>query len=71
VFSDGNLLGTPETKRRGLSTRKALSAFMSKPPPFSGRTPITKLMVSMAKVKRLQNEEPMYTVYIEFVLGLP
>lgn len=48
------LLGTPETRRKGRSTLKALRAFMSKPPPFSSGTPAILLMVSKAKVKRLQ-----------------
>lgn len=48
------LLGTPETRRRGRSTLKALRAFMSNPPPFSSGTPAILLMVSKAKVKRLQ-----------------
>lgn len=47
------LLGTPETRRKGRSTLKALSAFMSNPPPFSIGTPAILLMVSKAKVKRL------------------
>lgn len=46
-------LGTPETRRKGRSTLKALSAFMSKPPPFSMGTPAILLMVSRANVKRL------------------
>lgn len=46
-------LGTPETRRKGLSTLKALRAFMSKPPPFSVGTPAILLMVSRANVKRL------------------
>ena len=51
------LLGTPETRRRGLSTLKALSAFMSNPPPFStGMSPI-KWIVSIAKVKSLCGEK--------------
>lgn len=53
VFLSGILLGTPDTRRRGLRTRKALRAFMSKPPPFSMGTPAIMLIVSNAKVKRL------------------
>lgn len=56
----GVLLGTPETSRRGLSTRNALKAFISKPPPVSptgASTPLMWLMVSRTMVKSL------YTVH--------
>lgn len=58
---NGRLLGTPETRRKGRSTLKALRAFMSNPPPFSSGTPAILLMVSKAKVKRLQETSPRHT----------
>lgn len=59
------LLGTPETRRNGLNTRNALSAFMSKPPPFSLGTPAIELMVSTTSVKSLWKQvKRFFHIYI-------
>lgn len=44
------LLGTPDTSRRGRSTRKALSAFTSNPAPFPPRALAPSALVACSKI---------------------
>lgn len=51
-----HVLGTPDTRRRGRRTRKALRALTSNPPCPLRRAPSIKLIFSMMTVKTLGQE---------------
>lgn len=51
------LLGTPDTSRRGRSTRKALSAFTSNPAPFPPRALAPSALVACSKIALKSLEE--------------
>ena len=55
----GYLLGTPDTSRRGRSTRNALSAFTSNPAPFPPRALAPSALVACSKMalKSLQEKK--------------